>query len=276
MAEIPKLGENHIQAICDIIGDTSQGLTGSDIGRLLSQCVIQDRNPAMTKRHRLFLALRTKQESDACANNVLNFVQTVMNPVRFVGNSAGFEALRGRLNEVLLFSGLSIGEDGKVRRVTAATTLPEAQVKAGRLLAALQRRGVHQDVFRFCRAELLRDNYFHAVFKATKSVAQKIRDKTGLTGDGADIVDQAFGINAPMLAINTLRTETEQSEQKGFVNLLKGMFGTIRNPTGHAPKIAWKIEKQDALDLLSLVSYLHRRLDFAVSVPGSQRDPNPP
>jgi uncharacterized protein (TIGR02391 family) len=122
-------------------------------------------------------------------------------------------------------------------------------------------------VLRFCRAELLQDNYFHAVFEATKSVAQKIRDKTGLTGDGADIVDKAFGLRAPMLAINSLRTDTEQSEQTGFANLLKGMFGTFRNPTGHAAKITWKIDEQDALDLLSLVSYMHRRLDAAAIVP---------
>lgn len=268
MAAISKFDETHLQALCDIIGDTSEGLTGSEIGRLLSQCGIRDPEPSMTKRHRLFLALRAKQETDGCANNVLNFVQTVINPVRFVGNNTGFQELRGQLNEVLAFAGLFVAEDGKAKRVTAATTLPEAQARAGRLRAALQQRGVHHDVLRFCRAELLQDNYFHAVFEATKSVAQKIRDKTGLTGDGAEIVDQAFGINTPMLAINTLRTETEQSEQKGFANLLKGMFGTLRNPTGHAPKITWKIEEQDALDLLSLVSYLHRRLDTAARVPG--------
>jgi uncharacterized protein (TIGR02391 family) len=125
-------------------------------------------------------------------------------------------------------------------------------------------------VLRFCRAELLQDNYFHAVFEATKSVAQKIRDKTGLTGDGSEIVDKAFGLKGPMLAINTLRTETEQSEQTGFANLVKGMFGTFRNPTGHAPKITWRIEEQDALDLLSLVSYIHRRLDAAAQVTNSQ------
>ena len=66
-----------------------------------------------------------------------------------------------------------------------------------------------------------------------------------------------------MLAINSLRTETEKSEQKGFANLLKGMFGTFRNVTGHAPRISWPIDEQDALDLLSIVSYLHRRLDSA-------------
>lgn len=45
------------------------------------------------------------------------------------------------------------------------------------------------------------------------------------------------------------------------------MFGTFRNVTGHAPKITWPISEQDALDLLTLVSYLHRRLDDAAQVP---------
>ena len=71
----------------------------------------------------------------------------------------------------------------------------------------------------------------------------------------------SFGLNDPLLAINSLRTDTEKSEQKGFASLLRGMFGTFRNVTGHAPKIMWPISEEDALDLLSLVSYLHRRLD---------------
>lgn len=192
MAAIPKLDQAHLQAVCDIIGDTAEGLTGSEIGRLLAQCGINDPQPAMTKRHRLFLALHTRQEKDGCSNNVVNFIQTVMNPVRFVRNPAEFHGLRGQLNEVLAFAGLHIGENGKVHVVTAATTLPEAQARAGSLRASLLQRNVHHDVLRFCRAELLQDNYFHAVFEATKSVAQKIRDKTGLAGDGADIVDRAF------------------------------------------------------------------------------------
>jgi hypothetical protein len=35
----------------------------------------------------------------------------------------------------------------------------------------------------------------------------------------------------------------------------------FRNPTAHEPKIYWPINEQDALDLLSLISLLHRRLD---------------
>jgi uncharacterized protein (TIGR02391 family) len=241
--------------------------TGSVIGTLLAQCGIPDPEPSLTKRHRLFAALHSKQERDGCANNVLAFVQTAMDPVRYVNNRDWFERLRGQLNQALAFSGLQLGENGKLKTAAQARTLSEAEERAGRLRAELTRRKVHQDVLTFCRAELLQENYFHAVFEATKSVAEKIRNRTGLTGDGADLVDRAFGINAPLLAINTLRTETEQSEQKGFANLLRGMFGTFRNVTGHAPKITWPVSEQDALDMLSLSSYLHRRIDAAAAVP---------
>ncbi len=271
MAAIPKLDDTHLQVICGILADTDTGLTGTQIGQLLRRCNIDDPSPGITKRDRLFDALQRKQERDGCSNNVIAFIQTALDPVRFVGNARGFTDFRDRLNEALAFSGYSLGEDGKLRPVTQARTLDEAQQRAGRLRAELTRRQVHYDVLEFCRAELLEDNYFHAVLEATKSVAEKIRKRTGLTGDGAELVDPAFSLKAPLLAINSLRTETEQSEQKGFANLLRGMFGTFRNVTGHAPKITWPINEQDALDLLSLVSYLHRRIDAAADVPQASR-----
>lgn len=39
---------------------------------------------------------------------------------------------------------------------------------------------------------------------------------SGLSDDGAELVDKAFSINDPILAINTLETKTERSEQKEF------------------------------------------------------------
>ena len=135
------------------------------------------------------------------------------------------------------------------------------------LRKALVERRVHADVLKFCRAELVVDNYFHAVFEATKSVAQKLRDRTGLTSDGAPLVDEALAIGKagfPRLAFNSLASESERSEQTGLVNLIKGLFGAFRNTTGHAPKIHWKISEQDALDILTTISLVHRRLDAAI------------
>jgi hypothetical protein len=40
------------------------------------------------------------------------------------------------------------------------------------------------------------------------------------------------------------------------------LFSTFRNPAAHAPKVAWATSRSD-LDMLTLASMLHRRLDKA-------------
>ena len=141
-------------------------------------------------------------------------------------------------------------------------------IAADRLRQKLIERGVHSDVLKFCRAELVQKNYFHAVLEASKSVAQKIRDMSGFTSDGSTLVDESFRIGKkayPVLAFNQLSTDSERSEHNGLMNLMKGFFGTFRNPTAHAPRIAWQVTEQDALDMMTLASLLHRRLDNAVN-----------
>src|SRR5882672_10557576 len=267
MAAIPKIDEPNLEAICNILGDTDTGLTGSEIGRYLRECGFPDPIPQMTKRHRLFAALHEKQNADGYGNGVLAFIKHVMNPVRHVGHKEYFESQRGKLNGVLAFNGVTLGDDGHLRTRNAAKTLSEAEAAASVLSKALIERRVHADVLRFCRAELVVDNYFHAVFEATKSVAEKLREKTGLVSDGASLVDDALGIGKvghPRLAFNSLQTESERSEHTGLINLIKGVFGAFRNTTAHAPKIHWNISEQDALDILTTISLVHRRLDTAV------------
>jgi uncharacterized protein (TIGR02391 family) len=213
-----------------------------------------------------FLKLQAKH---GCSNHLCQFVIHLMEPVRFRGRPQEFRKLKDELNEILSYNGMQLGDDGRLRPVPTARTLTEAQEMVGRLRAELIRRGVHPDVLRFCREELLQRNYFHAVLEATKSVADKIRAKSGLTSDGSELVNRAFSTKTPVLAINSLRTETERMAQTGFANLLKGTFETFRNPHAHAPRVFWPISEEDALDLLTLVSLLHRRLDTAVAVPGA-------
>ena len=96
-----------------------------------------------------------------------------------------------------------------------------------------------------------------------KSIAVKIRNLSGLQSDGADLVQHAFGQSQAglLLAINQLITETDKGEQRGFVNLLTGLFGTIRNPLAHNPKVEWDMSEPDALDILTVASLMHRKLD---------------
>lgn len=263
MAVIEKFDDNSLQAICDIIGETADGLTGSEIDRLLALSNIENVAAGTTKRHRLFAALHHKQQKDGCSNNVIAFIQRVMDPIRYARSREIFEGRRSELNFILAQHGYEIKDDGKLAHITKVDTLTAAEKRARSLKLKLDDRGVHKDVLKFCRAELLDDNYFHAVFEAVKSVAEKIRSLIELETDGSELVDEAFSIKYPLLIINNLRNETEKMEQKGFATLLKGIFGTFRNTTAHAPKITWVITEADALDLLTMVSYAHRKLDIA-------------
>lgn len=257
-----------LEALCRELGET---MTGSQIGRLLPAAGVPDTSQQSTKWKRLYDSLGQQQNKDGDGTAVCRLIKVAMAPERFGTEPERYEQHREALNLTLGFVGLALRDDGKLYPSKPTKTLTEAQERANALKAKLRERKVHPDVLLFCRAELVQQNYFHAVFEATKSVAEKIRTKTGLTTDGAQLVDDAFGMKSgmPVMAFNLLQTETEQSEHKGLAMLVKGMFGTFRNTTAHAPKVGWPINLDDALDLLTLVSMLHRRLDAAHVTPAA-------
>jgi len=265
MERIPVFDPQYLTSTAKILADTDEGLKGSEIEYILRDCKIPDVTPTMTKWKRLFNALVSIQNDKQVGNHTVMFINRAMKPVQYTADPQLFSRRRDQLNSVLSFNGMYVGEDGRVRRSTPAENLDQALRRASRLHAALVQRKVHEDVLEFCRAELLQENYFHAVFEATKSIAAKIRRLSGLTGDGATLINQAFGLASkpPVLGINLLANETDEGEQRGFINLLVGLFGTIRNPLAHNAKIEWSMSEQDALDVLTLASLIHRKLDGA-------------
>jgi len=269
MERIPPFDAQHLTAIAQILADTDSGLKGSQIGYLLKDSNIPDVSPEATKWKRLFNAFVEMQNSRQFGNHVIVFITRAMSPVQYTTNRDAFERMRDELNVVLAFFGFHLGEDGKVRYSERARNLTQAEERASRLRSALVSRKVHQDVLIACKAEWLQSNYFHAFFEAMKSVASKVRNLSELTGDGATLVEAAFSLGksgTPVLAINSLTTETHKGEHRGFVNLLNGLFGTIRNPLAHHPKLEWDMDEQDALDILTTLSLVHRKLDKAVKL----------
>lgn len=73
----------------------------------------------------------------------------------------------------------------------------------------------------------------------------------------------------PMLAINSLRTQAEKEEQTGLTNLVKGLNGIYWNPTAHDPRLNRTISGDELLEVLRMVSMVHRRLDGAAASNGS-------
>jgi uncharacterized protein (TIGR02391 family) len=257
---IPSFPEGQVEVLSKLLGECG---SGSDIDRVLRDRGLADKSTESTKWRRLYFIFLEIEYKDGCSNRVLDFVQAFLTPARFVGRGEEFEGHRQRLNSILAFSGLEYGKDGRYRTREAVQTLDEAEARVRTIQAKFKGRRIHAEVLKYCNAELLQEDYFHAVFEASKGLAQRIRDMSGAHSDGAALVDQVFSVEQPLLAFNSLRTDTEKSEHKGFAALLKGCFGAVRNPLAHQPKLLWQGE-DDAADYLSLISLLHRKLDDCV------------
>lgn len=253
--------QSEIISISKALGDSSEGLTGSEIAHLLLQAKIPDVDPNATKWKRLHNAFCSKQNSVQNRTNILQFIREAMKPAKFIGDNNRYELLRSNLNIALSFSGLMVKETGELMSCGTVTTLTEAQAKANQLKFDLEKRDIHPDVIRFCRAELLHENYFHAVLEATKSVFDKLRTKANSIEDGENLINLCFSGDSPKFKINQFKTKSQRIEQTGFTSLLKGTYSMFRSPMAHEARINWIIDKKDAKDLLTLLSMIHRRID---------------
>lgn len=266
MSAVPPFANAQCEALARHLGECG---SGTDITRAFQTCGLRDISGDSTKWKRLYSVFLNIQVTDRSANRILAFIQTYLAPARFVDRSADFEVYREGLNMRLAFAGLEYGPDGQFRAQQVARTLSEAEARVRTIQSKFRDRRMHHEVVKYCRAELMHDNYFHAVFEATKGLAHRIRKMSGVELDGAALVDKGFSVERPVLAFNALSTETEKSEHKGFAALLKGCFAAVRNPLAHEPKILWDGE-DDAADYLSLVSLLHRTLDDCVPTLGTE------
>ncbi|MGD9127518.1 MAG: TIGR02391 family protein [Planctomycetia bacterium] len=263
---IPVFISQHLEAIAKILGDTNKGLTHSQIVYILQDISVPDVSPDMNKWKRIYNAFVEFQNEYQIGNHVITFITRTMNPASYLDCREKFQERKENLNGVLALCGMEVRDDGKVYPTKRVNTLDEAIDRANQLKAVLKQRKVHEDVLLHCKAEFLQKNYFHAVVEAIKSITTKIRSLSGLSCDGTQLVEEAFSLgknNQPLLAISTLDTDTLRGEQRGFVSLLNGLYGTIRNPLAHNAKIEWDMNEQDAIDILTMISFFHRKLDKA-------------
>lgn len=245
------------------------GPVGSELRRDLASLQLPIGTES-TKWRMLRESFDLAQRRDGHGGSVLRFVREALDPAHELGEG-GLADLRGDVNEILLLSGIELRADGTILTGRTARTADDARARADALRTKLTARRVHPNVLRYCRAELVQRNYFHAVLEASKSVSAKIRTMTGLTSDGAQLVDEAFTLkqNMPPLAFNSLQKVSERSAHSGYAHFARGVVGAFRNPTAHDPKVEFALTEDDALDMLATISMVHRRLDQATVTPAA-------
>ena len=93
---------------------------------------------------------------------------------------------------------------------------------------------IDKELWAFVRPTYEVGNYTGAIIASVQYLSDLIRKKSGLTGDGQQLVGGAFGGQDPIIKINDLRSDSEKDEQRGIESLLRGIYTGIRNPRVHS------------------------------------------
>ena len=269
MAKINSFKVSTLEMLANAIADIDPGITGSVIHLMLLQSHIEDisyNEQFLAKRKKLFNAFVDYQDKNQCANNIILFIQNILSPQRYVDNTDIFKKVKAGVNKQLAFEGLYIDDSNQIVSVEKASKISDVQIKVEGLKSKLIEQGAHQLVFSYCNAELLANNYFHSVLESSKGLVKRIQDLAGVTYDGQNLMEKVFKDEDPILIVNNFQSKSEKDEHRGFRNLLIGIVAMFRNPASHELKVEWNMSEQDALDILAMISYCHRRLDNAQKI----------
>ena len=121
----------------------------------------------------------------------------------------------------------------------------------------------HPVITDHCRDLYGERNYFHAVFEAAKAYNNLVKSKAQSLENGTQLMHRVWDARNGVLKVNSCTSETDRNVQDGIKFLSAGLMSVIRNPAAHEPALEWPVDEQDAIDILSLVSFLLRQYDKA-------------
>ena len=171
-----------------------------------------------------------------------------MEPYEIVRNTD-----RGRLKVITILNGL-IGrlEEKKVDLAGGAAPAPSTY---------FDRLNLHPRIHDVSRDLFFDGHPWEAVFAAAKALVNYIKERSNRHDlDGAPLMRAVFSRNAPILAFNDLKDQTDLDEQEGMMHLFEGAVLAIRNPGGHAFPEG---PEQRAIEYISFLSLLAYRVQEA-------------
>ena len=96
-----------------------------------------------------------------------------------------------------------------------------------------------------------------AILEAIKELTSIIREKGEVDGDGVSLAGQVLGGQSPKIKLNKMESASETDEQRGFEQLLRGIYMGIRNPRTHE---TYDDTKETADAVIVFVDLVHKKI----------------
>ncbi len=257
--------------ICDAFVALEDVISDSELGALILSSGIQDPHHNASRHRRLLSAFVQDQDHNRCADNLASFLKRTGFHIKKSRGETAFRRYINQMNQVLSFAGYELGnDDAQIRNLDRSKTSyvsPEAEDRVRRFRENVTKHQLHPDIELVCRPEYFTESgFFRPVKEAMRLLIEKIKAKAQLPQDGPELAEHAFAFawpTRPILAINNFMTEKDVAEQFSFMVLLKAFFLMFQDEMTRAYRPAWDMSLEDAMNLLNLASYFHRKVDKA-------------
>lgn len=213
-------------------------------------------------------ALVEIQSGHEGTRNIIKIIELLCDPQRYTNQPEVHADILKRVDEILKPFNFTLNENckviarqnGKIVIVDELdTAVDSSETEEAKLFDA---RDFHAEIKRHGQSLFLQGQHFHAVFECCKAFDKYVREKSRLDLlSGSGLMAQAFSLEKGRLRLNTLQSQTERDEQEGLKHLCMGLVNAIRNPGGHEPELDRPMSREDALDVLSMISFLYRQVD---------------
>lgn len=261
---INEFDQEKVEAICSVIADTSDGLSGKELKHMLDKCCVKYQSEVMpNKRTWLFNSLADEFNINHSILVFKNMIEITLNPASYTSfdKRKQYKFLKDGINRVLLFEGYQVNDNGKIVKTKIANNLDDIDSRINSRESEFLKKEFHNQVVRYAKNDFCDEHYFEAVFESAKGLSNKIREMTGLNIDGRRLFDKAFSTANPCLVMNKLSTDTEKNEHNGVHMFISSIFLMFRNPQAHELKLEWAVDREKALDALALISYAFKCLE---------------
>lgn len=258
--EFPTANPTLTRMLCKAIVAGSEGISATEMHNVFEAAGITMVGDYSSKTDRAYQALMNEQKCASSSEPLTHFVLEALAPARFLEDPQKRQRIISDVDTILRTYKFSVTEEGYITPAVEGAT--GADALAMRLKEKLVLRGCHPEALRFCEEELITQSIFHAVTEATKSLMERIRP-AGCALDGEKLTQYVFGTrnNPGPRFINDFSSPADEAEHFGFIHLLNGIYGHLRNDRAHRARLGSEDKELDFFDAMSMISYAHRVID---------------